>query len=361
MRIIQLLTTVSYGDAVSNDAIALRDILIARGFHTRIYAENIARRVYENGLAYPVGQMPVLYEDDVLIYHLSTGTPLNARIPDFRCRKICVYHNITPPRFFEGLDERVRRLTSEGYEQTRALAGAFDYCLADSAYNRQDLLDMGWTCPIDVLPVLIPFDDYKAPCDTHVMRRYADDAVNVLFTGRIAPNKKQDDVIRAFALYQRHYQPNSRLFLVGSYGPEDPYYLRLRALIEHLGVKNVVMPGHIPFAQILSYYHMADLFLCMSEHEGFCVPVVEAMFFGIPVVAYDMAAVGETLGGGGLLLPREPKSPALAAAALDRVWRDDALREKIRQGQERRLEDFSHETVSRQFCGYLDQFLQERL
>lgn len=115
------------------------------------------------------------------------------------------------------------------------------------------------------------------------MEHYKDDGyTNFIFVGRVAPNKKQEDVIRAFYCYKKYCNPKSRLFIVGSYNGMERYYHRLRRYVGALELDNVVFTGHIPFAQILAYYHLADLFLCMSDHEGFCVPLVEAMYFNLP-------------------------------------------------------------------------------
>ena len=156
---------------------------------------------------------------------------------------------------------------------------------------------MGYTCPIDVCPILIPFSDYEKEPDRRVLRRYKGDGkTNLLFVGRIAPNKKQENVIRAFYFYHKYYSPDSRLFLVGSWSGMESYYERLCDYVKALGIaEHVVFTGHIRFDEILAYYHLADVFLCMSEHEGFCVPLVEAMYFHVPIVAYSCAAVPDTL------------------------------------------------------------------
>ena len=143
---------------------------------------------------------------------------------------------------------------------------------------------MGYTCPIDVLPILIPFDDYAKTPSQQVIDRYSDGYTNLIFTGRIAPNKRQEDVIRAFYDYKKFYNPKSRLILVGGHNGMERYYHRLKSYINALELEDVVFPGHIKFDEILAYYKIADVFLCQSEHEGFCVPLVEAMYFDVPVV-----------------------------------------------------------------------------
>ncbi len=356
MRIVQVLTTIAFGDAVSNDVLAIRDIISERGFDTGIYAEHIDPKLPE-GTAKVIGDLKGLRDEDVILYHGSTGTQLNFDLPKFRGRKIMIYHNITPPEFFEGYSPEAVQLSRFGYEGMRFLADKFSYCLAVSDYNRQDLLRMGYTCPIDVCPILIPFEDYGKAPDEEVLKKYINDGwTNLLFVGRIAPNKKQEDVIRAFCRYQKGFNPKSRLFLVGNGGENNKYENKLKNYVRMLGIEDkVIFPGQIRFNAILAYYRLADVFVCMSEHEGFCVPLVEAMYFDTPIVAYRSSAIPETLGAGGLLL--DDKDPGLAAAAIDRVVGDEALRAYISRKQKQRLDDFQYETVKARLIECLDKAL----
>lgn len=287
MKIYQLLPTLAFGDAVSNDALALEKVIQKMGYKTEIFAESIDARL-PKGSAKFVEKLPRLNEKDIILYHLSTGTKLNYRLAQMHCRKVMVYHNITPPQFFEEYSVKAAQLCQNGLEGASYLADKVDYCLAVSEYNKQDLIRMGYTCPIDVLPILIPFDDYAKTPSQQVIDRYSDGYTNLIFTGRIAPNKRQEDVIRAFYDYKKFYNPKSRLILVGGHNGMERYYHRLKSYINALELEDVVFPGHIKFDEILAYYKIADVFLCQSEHEGFCVPLVEAMYFDVPVVAYDL-------------------------------------------------------------------------
>lgn len=356
MRIIQLLPTISFGDAVGNDTRAIRTILEEMGYETQIYAENIDPKL-PRGTAYHVDKIPELEPDDVIIYHASTGTELNYRLPSYRGRKVMIYHNITPPKFFAPYSPAAEQLTADGLAGIRYLADKMDYCIADSDFNKQDLLRMGYTCPIDVCPILIPFSDYDAPPNKTVISRYQRDGItNLLFVGRVAPNKKQEDVIAAFYYYHKYYNSKSRLFLVGSFGGMEPYYEQLCAYIRELGLEDdVIFPGQIKFDEILAYYSIADVFLCMSEHEGFCVPLVEAMYFKVPIVAYRCAAIPFTMGNQGLLL--DSKEPAFAAAVIDRVVSNIILQNKVKELQQKQLESYSYEVVSNKLKTLLKAFL----
>lgn len=355
MIVYQLLATISFGDAVSNDTLALQKIIAQMGFKTEIYAENIDSRL-PRGTAKSYTKFGKVKKEDVIIFHLSTGSKICEDFPQFNCRKIIVYHNITPPAFFEEYSEKAVKVCKEGYEQVKKLANAADYCLAVSDYNRQDLLRMGFTCPIDVLPILIPFEDYEKKPNQDVIEKYTNDGyTNILFTGRIAPNKKQEDVILAYSFYKKYYNPKSRLFLVGSSGGMEKYYKRLISYVNALNVEDVIFPGHIKFDEILAYYAVADVFLCQSEHEGFCVPLVEAMKFDIPIVAYDSSAIGSTLGGSGILL--KEKDGIQTAAVIDRVVKDEQLKNTIIANQRERLSDFDNEKVAAQFKKLFGDFI----
>lgn len=356
MRVFHILPTLVYGDAVSNDARALNRILVEMGWRSRLYVARTIPR-FDHTLAFPVGEMPQTTPDDILIYHLSTGDDLNEQLMQMPGHKLVIYHNITPPEFFAPYAPVAEALTKKGYEQTRKLASQADYCIADSAYNAAELRRMGYTCPIDVVPILIPFEDYRRTPDPKVCRKYRDGRTNVLFVGRIAPNKRQEDVIRAFDCYKKTYDPTARLFLVGSYGREDKYIYSLQNYVRKLGVKDVIFPGHIKFEEILAYYAVSDLFVCMSDHEGFCVPLVEAMSFGVPIVAKDTSAVGETMGDGGLLLP--DADPRMAAAAMHRLHTDKDLRNAVLAGQKSRLEAFDYDRVKAQFQQSFAKFLAQ--
>ena len=356
MRIVQILPTLAYGDAIGNDTIALKNALNELGYETAIYAENIGAGI-KNKIALSLEKMPKLTEQDVIIYHLSTGTVLNEKIAEYSAKKIIMYHNVTPPSFFENYDKYIYMINTWALEGVKFLANQADYCLADSELNKKELIKMGYTCDIDVLPILIPFDDYLKKPDAAIMQKYNDGCTNIIFTGRVVPNKKQEDVIKSFCYYKKYFDSTARLFIVGSFKETDTYYQKLQEYVYRLGVKDVFFTGHIRFDEILAYYKIADLFLCLSEHEGFCVPLVESMIFDVPIVAYNSSAIPSTLGGAGLLL--ESKDPVLVAGAMDRVIRNQKLREKIIENQRERLQDFRYEIIKEKFAEYLQKFCEE--
>ncbi len=347
MRVFQLMPTISEGDAVSNDAVAIDKVLRSMGYKTEIFAENIDKHL-PSGTASPVSRMPRLTSNDAVLYHLSTGTDLNFSLGNLKAKKGIIYHNITPSYFFRPYNGSLTELLDYGRKGAAYLAGKADFCMADSKYNKQELLELGYKCDISIRPILIPFMNYRSRPDSEVLRKYDSDGyVNFLFVGRVAPNKKHEDIIKAFCCYQKYCNPKSRLILAGSWQGTELYYKRLQRYINALEVPNVIFTGHVTFAQLIAYYQIADIFMCMSEHEGFCVPLVEAMYFGVPIIAYDSCAVPDTLGGSGILL--HDKNPLEAALAADRIVTDTSLKREITAEQRKRQQDFAYNKVKSQF------------
>jgi len=354
MKVVQIVPTLAYGDAVGNDAMAIKTILYNAGYETEIYAESVVKPL-DKTAAKPVDKLYELGKEDVAILHLSTGAKINNDFADLLCRKIVRYHNVTPPKFFAKNDSRIEEINKWALQSVTFLADKVDYCLTASEFNKADLIEMGYQCRIDILPILIPFDDYKKKPDEKIIKKYQKTPM-VLFTGRIVPNKKIEDIIRAFYIYKKYYNRKAVLVLVGSYKATDIYYKKLATYVERIGAKDIIFTGHIRFDEILAYYHCADVFLCQSEHEGFCVPLVEAMFFRIPVIAYKSSAIAFTLGGSGVLM--ETKDPLLVAGMMNCVYQNKQLREQIIKEEERRLEDFSYNIVKEQFLEFIDDFIK---
>ena len=345
MKIIQLLPTLAYGDAIGNDVLAINALLHNLGIETKIYAIEIDKRM-PGDIAESFYKMLNVKKEDIVIYHLSIGCKaIRNYLLKQDCRKVMMYHNFTPNVFFDPYSKAFARAIRNGLWDLKILKASFEACIADSEFNKQDLRRAGYTCPIAVLPILVPFRDYEQEPDLQLISHYKNDGwKNILFVGRIAPNKCQEDLILSFTVYKKLYNSKARLFLVGNYKGMEAYYDRLQEYIKELGVTDVIFTGHTPFKTILAYYHLADVFLCMSEHEGFCVPLLEAMQFDVPLVAYSSTAIPYTLGDAGIKI--STKSPKLVAAILDEVLCDTKLREKILFEQRKRLKYFQYDNIS---------------
>ena len=358
MKIYQIVASLNFGDAIGNDVVAKKHVIEDMGIETEIYAAGIAAKVTEPG-AYLLDNMPKVNEDDIVIYHMGNGSPVNHMVTELNCRKIMVYHNITPYEFF-GIDNISSSENCRiGIEDMKNhMKGKFDSYIADSEFNKSDMVKMGYNeSLIDVIPVIVPFDDYKQEPDPDMVQKLSDGITNIIFVGRIAPNKKQEDIIRAFAYYKENVNPSSRLILVGSHDANGMYYPDLISYTEKLGVSDVIFPGHITFAEILAIYKTAHVFLCMSEHEGFCVPLLEAMTFDVPVIAYNACAVPETIGGAGVVV--DSKNPVFLSKVIDEVVNNAEMRSMITEAQRRRLEDFRYEKIKDDFQKYLRKFMED--
>lgn len=352
MKIIQILPTISYGDAVSNETFAIDKIIKSMKFNTEIYAETIGK----NLPAKNIHTMKNLSKDDIIIYHMSTGTNLNFSINKLKCRKIMIYHNITPPEFFRPYNQEMFALTNYGYQGLKFLKSTFDLCIADSEYNKLQLIKYDYKCPIKVCPILIPFKDYKKSHDQYIIKEYSDNWTNIIFVGRIAPNKKQEDIIKTFYYYKK-INPKSRLIFVGSWTGMENYYNRLKKYIHTLELNDVIFTGHITFDKVLAYYKTADIFLCMSQHEGFCVPLVEAMFFNVPIIALDAGAVADTLGKSGVLF--SDNKPFHIAEKINQIVNNTNLRNNIIRQQQKRLSYFSYKKTGNLFKEILSDFIND--
>jgi glycosyltransferase involved in cell wall biosynthesis len=330
----QLLTSLSSGDAIGNEALAIQARLRAAGYVSDIFAEHWDVAMVDR--CRPLHEYArVSSPETVCVYHFSIGSAAGRLIYHSPDRLVSIYHNITPAHFFVGFHGHLAGLCYHGRRELEAFAERTALGLGDSEFNRRELEAAGYQRTA-VLPIVLDWESYRGGVSRVVRRLYADGRTNLLFVGRVIPNKRIDDVIRSFAFYQRHLDASSRLLLVGDYRGHERYQRRLLELIDDLRVRNVVLTGHVAQEDLLAYYEVADVFVCLSEHEGYCVPLVEAMDAGVPVIAYDAGAVAETLDGGGVLLREKP--PELVAELAHALVTDQALRARTLESQRRAVE-----------------------
>jgi glycosyltransferase involved in cell wall biosynthesis len=334
-RVHQLLAALSYGDAISNEALAIQAHLRSAGFESDIFAEKVHPRMAH--LARPLWDYRrESSPETVCLFHFSIGSAAGRLAFHSSDRLVAIYHNITPARFFLGFHPPLAGLCHHGRRELGAFASRTELGLGDSDYNRRELEAAGFRRTA-VLPIVLDLSRYDRPPSPVVRRLYDDARTNILFVGRIIPNKRIEDLVRVFAAYQRWVEPRSRLLLVGDHRGFERYFDRLQELVSELRVDEVVFTGQVDDDDLYAYYRLADLFLCLSEHEGFCVPLQEAMHFGVPVVAFDAGAVRETLRGGGVLLT--DKRPVEVAALLGRLRTDGTLRRAVLTSQERAVSE----------------------
>jgi glycosyltransferase involved in cell wall biosynthesis len=273
---------------------------------------------------------------------------------------IIYYHNITPARFFTRWEPVAAASMGSARAELRQLVPTTRLAMAPSHYSESELIDVGYR-DTTVSPLLVDFDDYDKHANSKVLARLRRKqnlgGARWLFVGRVAPNKCQHDVIGAFAAYRHMFDPSARLALVGGV-TSDLYYRSLRRLVAELGVEtSVEILGPVSFDELLAHYRSSAVFVCLSEHEGFCVPILEAMHFGVPVIAYAAAAVPETVGNAGLMLP--DKDPLVVASAVDRVLSDQSVRAELVRAGRARVKEFALPNTSQALLKTLSCFIAQ--
>ena len=262
--------------------------------------------------------------------------------------RVLQYHNVTPAHFFAPYNTEIFRIATLGRRELARLAGRVDLALGDSEYNRQELETLGFE-NTGVMPIIVDIDRLQRGPRLPAMERVLNDGLaNILFVGRIAPNKRLEDHIRLAEHYKRYVDTEYRFIFVGRVDAVPRYYATLRALITayEMPPDRFLFPGQVTDVELATYYRSAHAYLSLSEHEGFCVPLVEAMAADVPVLAYNAGAVPETLGGAGVCFA--PKDLEHAAELLGMLVYDDRLRGQVIAGQRRRVAHFSQEAAELQ-------------
>jgi L-malate glycosyltransferase len=349
----QVLATLGYGDAIGHEVLGIQRVLRAAGYESEIFVETADRRLEDLTVDYR--DLPdASHPDNLLIHHFSIGSRASRvayALPD---RMALVYHNITPPEFFIDVHPLLVQLCYLGRRELAVYANRVDLGLGDSEFNRQELEALGFP-RTDVLPVVPDFSHLAGPANYMQAGAFDDDWVNVLFVGRLIPNKRIEDVVRAFHAYKRWFNPRSRLLLVGSHGGFERYLAMVHDFMARIGATDVHVLGHVSNEELTAYYEIADVFLCASEHEGFCVPLMEAFHMGVPVAAYAATAVPATMDGGGVLY--RDKDPVTVAAILDALVSNAALRESVLERQDQALGRLLARDFGGLLLGFVDQIL----
>jgi glycosyltransferase involved in cell wall biosynthesis len=352
-RVHQILATLGYGDAIGHEVLGIQRALLDAGFQSEIIVETADPRLEDRTVDYR-DMVDAIGAEDLLIHHFSIGSRASRMAFALPCRMALVYHNITPPEYFLGVHEQLVRQCYHGRRELLAYRTRCELALGDSEFNRQELHELGFT-PTGVLPVVPDFSHLDGRGDARVAAAYDDEWTNVLFVGRVIPNKRPDDLVRFFYAYKTLYNPKARLLLAGSYGGFDVYLAQLHALVARLGATDVQILGQVTNEELTALYDVADLFLCASEHEGFCVPIVEAFYKRVPVVAYAATAVPATMDGGGVLY--DSRDPRRIAALVHGVLTDPALEGQILDAQDAALDRLR----AKDFSGTLLRFVEQIL
>ena len=333
-RVHQILATLGYGDAIGHEVLGIAQALRAAGYESEIIVETADPRLEDLTVDYR-DAIADIGPDDLLIHHFSLGSRASRTAFAAPARMILIYHNITPPEYFLGVHEQLVRQCYHGRRELLPYRSRVDLALGDSEFNRQELAALGFE-PTDVLPVVPGFAHLDTTPDPRVIDAYDDEWTNVLFVGRVIPNKRPDNVIRFFHAYQTLYNPRARLILAGAHGGFEGYLAQLHSLVARLGVRDVHILGQVTDEELTALYDTADLFLCASEHEGFCVPIVESFYKRVPVLALAATAVPATMDGGGILY--DTHDPRRVAALMNAVLSDRDLEDRVLAAQDAALD-----------------------
>lgn len=337
MVINQWIPAAHRGDAIGDSARKVRDLLRAEGHRSDIFALSIDEDM--RGDAVPFGDASSR-SGDVTILHFAVPSPMTEAFGGLRGGRVLQYHNVTPASFWAPYDPGIFRLAVLARRELASLAGRTDLALGDSEYNRGELEALGFG-ETAVFPIAVDVDRIvNAPPVPALDKWLYDGLTNFLFVGRMVPNKRIEDIVRLAEHYKRYVDAYYRFIFVGRYDGVPRYYSMVRALIAELGwlPDRFLFTGPVPDRELAAYYRASSVYISMSEHEGFCVPLVEAMAADLPVLAYSCTAVPDTLGGAGVQFA--PKDFEHAAELLGVLAFDDDVRARVIQGQRRRLTHF---------------------
>jgi glycosyltransferase involved in cell wall biosynthesis len=340
VRVDQVIPSLASRDAIGVSSLNLRDGLRAAGIDSDIYYGSFTPDVEQEGL--PVIELGRATRGRWLLYQASIGSPVYDILAARSEPKLVNYHNITPASLLRDWEPAVAYEASLGREQLARLAPQSHFAVADSGFNESELLALGYSGTA-VVPLLIDMHSKSDAPDPDLTdrlerRKEREGGADLLYVGKISPHKAPHDLVKMLDVLRRTYDPAARLHLIGSPLGET-YEPALRAFVAELGLEEAVnLPGSVSGAELEAYFRAADVFVMASDHEGFCVPLAEAMGHGVPIVAYGVAAVPETVADAGLVLP--DKSALPFAAAVGRVLQDPQLRSLLAAAGRQRAAEF---------------------
>jgi len=343
------------GDAISNESILFRDIFRDWGYNSEIFCEECFTDKCSRHHIFDIHKFPTDFSnDDTVLLHLSMGSKVNNLFSKLSCKKAILYHNITPSNYFNFINKQTARNLKNGREQVADLFETADLNMADSRFNAAELESFGYK-DVEILPLVLDFSMLTDDIDNQFAKKLQDKKKNILFVGRCTPNKKIEDLLQVFAYYQKTIEPDSRLIHVGSHAGSDRYYTLLTVMVKELGIKNVMFTGSVSQPELNACYANADAFLCMSEHEGFCIPLIESMLHEIPILAHASAAIPETMDGSGILMAE--RNFDVAAELLNQLVSNTKLRNAVIKQQSERLARYRNRDLQAELKQHLSKLI----
>jgi L-malate glycosyltransferase len=352
VRIDQWVPTLHRGDAIGDSSRLMRDAFRSWGHEADVYALDLDPDLRDDGRSW--AEWRAGGPDDVVIFHYALPSALTAAFAAHRGRRVLLHHNITPPEFFERWDPEMVRICDLGQRELSSLAPHTDLGLADSEWSRQELSGLGFA-RTGVLPIYLDFRRYQEAPNPVLQDLLVDGRTNLLFVGRLAPNKCQEDVIRLASYWKRFISPAVRLLLVGKIPRRRDYFDALQSFAygEGFTPAEVVFTGHVDHDDLLACYAAAHLFVSMSAHEGFGVPLVESMLLRVPILAYSATAVPHTLGSAGARF-QDKSALAEVGEMAHLLAAPGPLRDAVLRTQDLRLSAFAPAAVESALRGYLE-------
>lgn len=337
----QFLPVLARYDAIGETVLEIQKYLLNLGYDSKIFVEtpiDPTKTIAKSFTEY------IPQKNDLIIYHHSIGSILAKHLSVLNQPKLLFYHNITPSKFFLDYDQSLVSELDKGRDQLETLSQHFRYAMAASGYNKAELSSYGFKTILDMQYFLNLERFNNITSDKEILNSY-NDTTNIIFVGRRSPNKKVEDILKVFAYY-KIFNPNSKLFLLGGSWSVEEYVKKLEKLKQELKINDndIISIETLSDKELKSYFQISDVFVCMSEHEGFCIPLVESMYFHIPIIAYNAGAVPDTLGGTGILVNHKKFSEI--AQIIDILMSNDLLKNQIIQKQNQRLLNFSNDKAA---------------
>ncbi len=363
MKIVIMTPSLQKHDAVGNDVMAQFGCLKETGLDAHLFAEYCAKEF--NGMVMSIEELEnsIKDENNVILYHHSVYWGLGEDVIERSSAKIVMkYHNITPSNYFEKYETNYFNVTRRGGEQTTRFSNNENIFLyiGDSEFNNKDFERSG--VPKSRLSVLAPFskigDFENAGVNRELETKLLDGGIDVLFVSRVAPNKGHKNLIETMREYVHLYDRNIRLNIVGAMDAGlSGYHMELNELIDEYDLSDVIVFwNEVDFRDLHTFYIYCDVFLLMSEHEGFCVPILEAQFHKLPIIALDRCAVKETLGDEQILI--EEPDYDFFASAINLVARDEKIRHYLVEKGYANYLQYRHENLRVKFRDILSVLLR---
>ena len=348
-KIAQLVHTLSYGDAISTEVLSIHRVCQELGWQSQIYAINEHPKLKGQSIKYQ--ELDSSYDGEVIL-HYSLGSPLNDLYRSLtKAKRNLIYHNLTPAKTFAAVNPRIVRDIESGLRELPELLKISDKIISDSEFNASEITAYGFSSEV----LEIPFDPnrWDLPANTGIAAQIKNDpALHIVHVGRLAPNKKIEDLIKTCYVLRENINRNIRLWLVGIDIDTELYSFALKRMINFLGLEQEVrLVGCFADSEVRALYENASVYVCLSEHEGYCLPVIEAMHFGLPVIAYNSSALPQTVASGGIII--DQKDYLQLALLINEVGTNAALKQQLASAGRKRLGSLSMDNFKKKLSEIL--------